>query len=107
LGLSSKNGVIGSEEWWKNINEGKIVVRLIEGRITRVFISGHNDFPEFEMNSDGKISIRECLATKLDYDRHYEVGKTIVIRYAEVYRKGLNTPHELVLDIWGEDERER
>lgn len=43
----------GSTEWFTKIDEGQIPLFKITGVISRVYMTGHNDWPEFEIDSDG------------------------------------------------------
>ena len=76
-GLVPEHGLFGSEEWWASINEGRIRVHVIRGRITRVYMSGHNDFPEFEVD-DGKAKTKWA---RVGTDSEYVVGRPVEIEY--------------------------
>ena len=76
-GLVSEQGLFGSDEWWASIQAGKIPVYSITGTITRVYMSGHNDYPEFEID-DGHSIISW---TRLGADSEYIVGRTVIIDY--------------------------
>ncbi len=97
-----KYGLFGSWEWWKAIENGTIPVDFIEGVITRVYMGGHNDFPEFEMD-DGQE--KTCWERK-GKDEMYQVGRKIKIKYylEKVSRQLLATlpyPYsKSVLEIW-------
>ena len=47
FGLVPEHGLFGSDEWWQAVDSGEIPTHVSEGRISRVFMSGHNDYPEF------------------------------------------------------------
>jgi hypothetical protein len=56
-GIEQTHGLFGSDEWWEHIVDGSLPMHTIRGTITRVFMSGHNDWPEFEMrDSSGQLS---------------------------------------------------
>jgi len=56
FGLVPEHGPFGSPEWWSAVADGRIPVHTLEGRISRVFLSGHNDWEEFEVESNGEHS---------------------------------------------------
>lgn len=53
IGLSSESGLYGSEEWWRNIESGRIATEVRTGVVTGTFYAGmdsdqpHNSF-EYE-----------------------------------------------------------
>lgn len=49
VGLEITHGLFGSDEWWQKIRSGELSVVTLRGVITNVYMSGHNDWPEFEM----------------------------------------------------------
>ncbi len=53
-GLKIDNELLfGSNDWFNAIEHGQIVTQTISGTISKVFMSGHNDYPEFEIDSNG------------------------------------------------------
>lgn len=73
-GFRTKWGLYGTDEWWENLNENNLV-EIIEGTISDIYMSGHNDFPEFEVNTgDQKFSFE-----RLGDIKAYEIGKKIKI----------------------------
>jgi hypothetical protein len=79
-GYKMENGLLfGTKEWFDAIEQGIISRHSVKGIISRVYISGHNDYPEFEIeNSEGKT-----IWSKLGYDAAYQVGKSIELIYVE------------------------
>ena len=56
-GIEQTHGLFGSDEWWRHIVDGSLPTGTVRGTITRVFMSGHNDWPEFEMqDNSGQLS---------------------------------------------------
>jgi hypothetical protein len=51
-GIAKTHGLFGSDEWWRNIDSGKLPVHTLNGIITRLFMGGMRDTPEFTMRSD-------------------------------------------------------
>ncbi len=80
-GLKIENGLIfGTKEWFEAITEKKINRNTITGTISKVFMSGHNDYPEFEIKSDdGERSIW----TREGEDDAYQVGRRVELSYVE------------------------
>ncbi len=95
-GFVPEVALYGSQEWWNAIAEGRIEQQAIEGRISRVYMSGHNDWPEFELESCGE---RSCW-TRFDYNTSYQVGRRIRIEYVWQKAKkawvGSNTQKEVL-----------
>ena len=51
-GLSKEPAVIGTAEWWSLLGSDQLRLHSIEGRIERVYWTGHGDFPEFDLAAD-------------------------------------------------------
>ena len=77
FGLVPEHGLFGSGEWWAAIADGSLPTHTVRGRISNVFLSGHNDFPEFEVD-DG--SARTTWARQGD-DSYYQVGCAVQVDY--------------------------
>jgi hypothetical protein len=79
-GYKIENGLLfGTKEWFDAIEDGIIIKHSIKGIITRIFMSGHNDYPEFEIeNSEGKT-----IWPKFGCDDAYKVGKKIELVFVE------------------------
>lgn len=77
-GLKTENGLlIGTKEWFQATEDGLLSKETIRGTISKVYMSGHNDWPEFEMeNESGKSTW-----TREGNDKLYQVGKLIEIDY--------------------------
>ena len=73
-GYKTENGLLfGTKEWFNAIEQGIIPTYAVKGIISRVYISGHNDYPEFEIESnEGKTTW-----TREGIDVAYKVGKSI------------------------------
>jgi hypothetical protein len=99
-GLVPEPALYGSAAWWAAIEEGTIPVRQVEGTIARVFMSGHNDWPEFEMDSEG----RRTRWTREGDDDFYEVGRRVRVDYVEQRFKralrGIGPMSKCVIAIW-------
>jgi hypothetical protein len=79
-GYKIENGLLfGSKEWFEAIDQGVIPKHTVKGIISRVYMSGHNDYPQFEIESDeGKTSW-----TRTGLDEAYKIGKSIELIYVE------------------------
>ena len=77
-GLKTENGLlIGTKEWFQATEDGRLSKETIRGTISKMYMSGHNDWPEFEMeNESGKSTW-----TREGNDQLYLVGKLIEIDY--------------------------
>ena len=87
-GLKTENGLlVGTKKWFEAIESGVIPKRKIKGQITKVFMSGHNDWPEFELESEeGKSNW-----TREGFDQLYKVGKHIELTYViQKYKRPLD-----------------
>jgi len=99
-GLKIENGLLyGSIDWFEAINNGEIETIIVKGLISKIYMSGHNDFPEFEVESEqGKF-----IWTRLGQDNLYKIGKRIEITYVEQKFKRpigiLGLTSKCVLDI--------
>jgi hypothetical protein len=98
-GLVPEPALFGSPDWWRAVEENLIPVHTIEGIISRVYMSGHNDYPEFEID-DGQ---KKTQWTREGKDEAYVVGRRVKLKY--VFQKpkrafGGKYPHEEVLEIW-------
>ena len=76
-GILSDHGLVGSDDWWRAIERGELPVHSVEGIITNVYMAGHNDWPEFEVDGgNGKIQWE-----RLGDDSEYVVGKPVRVEY--------------------------
>jgi hypothetical protein len=77
-GLKVENGLlVGTSEWFQAIDD-KIIPKLtLTGIISKVYMSGHNDWPEFEIKSNEELSTW----TREGEDKLYQVGKLVEIDF--------------------------
>ena len=99
-GLVPEHGLFGSPEWWRAIGEGTIPVITIDGIISDVFMSGHNDWPEFEIDDGGE----KTRWTREGNDEMYRVGSRVRLKYVlqKPKKQWLRDMkyNEEVLEIW-------
>src|SRR5687768_14453057 len=61
----------GTIEWFAKIDAEQIPLYKVQGVISRVYMTGHNDWPEFEIDSDGV----KTGWTRMGNDTEYIVGR--------------------------------
>jgi hypothetical protein len=79
IGLKMENGLLyGSNEWFHAVNNGTIPKCIVHGYISKIYMGGHNDFPEFEVTDlNGVKTVWE----KKGNDAFYIEGRGIEIIY--------------------------
>jgi hypothetical protein len=99
FGLVPDPALFGSSEWWQAIKLGIIPVQTIKGVISKVFMSGHNDFPEFEID-DGK---EKTQWERRGIEEAYTVGRSVPLKYVvQKFKKSIPSlkVSKSVLEIW-------
>ncbi len=77
-GLKVENGLlVGTKEWFFATEDGRLPKETVTGRISKVYMSGHNDWPEFEIESKEGLSTW----TREGNDSLYQVGKLVEIDF--------------------------
>ena len=79
-GLKIKNGLLfGTREWFNAIESGVIKKNVVTGLISKVYMTGHDDYPQFDIISEsGKSGW-----TRYGQDSQYIVGRKIELYYVE------------------------
>jgi len=77
FGFVPEVALFGSDDWWQAIQDGRIPSHEINGVISRVFMSGHGDWPEFELETSGEKS----RWTRLGPEELYRVGNEVKLEY--------------------------
>lgn len=86
FGLLPEVALYGSDAWWAAIKDGRITRHEVHGVISRVFMSGHGDWPEFDLNSDGT----KTTWTRLGNQALYVEGREAKVEYVlQKLRKAL------------------
>jgi hypothetical protein len=103
LALRTEHGLFGSGKWWAAIRDGTVPTQRLEGVIARVGRNPVNDWPEFEVESNGALS---TWALEGDLGM-YRAGKRVRIDYiTQRYQKPLpgsaDDSARVVLGIWVE-----
>ena len=88
FGIEPTHGIFGSDEWWQNIESGRLgrlALHTLKGKITKVCMSGMGptgDWPEFIMVSDtGEESSWTRMKHFAEQDQLYRVGAPIEIDF--------------------------
>ncbi len=82
FGIMRTHGLFGSDQWWQNVQTGKLAVHTLKGVITRFYMGGMRDAPEFIVRSDdGKESSWLRQANSEELDGFYAAGRRIEIDY--------------------------
>jgi len=80
IGLKIENGLLfGTKEWFNAIDSGIIETHNENGIISKVYLSGHNDYPEFELENNGITTTW----TRVGVDDAYVVGKNVEVVFVE------------------------
>ena len=69
-GFLIKPALFGSKEWWGYVGTKKLPICNINGIITNLYMSGHNDFPEFEVTEGGEKTYWEIYGDQ----KFYKIG---------------------------------
>jgi hypothetical protein len=77
FGVVPEVALLGSDEWWAAIEDGRIPKHEVTGSISRLFMTGHGDWPEFELDSNGT----KTTWTRLGNQVVYAEGKGAKIEY--------------------------
>ena len=67
-------GLFGTDDWFEKLRSEGLISEL-NGEISRVYMSGHNDFPEFEIVCDGET----YSFPRIGDDEHYVIGGKVII----------------------------
>ena len=77
FGLVPEVALYGSDEWWAAIRDGRIPKHEVTGSISRLYMTGHGDWPEFELDSNGT----KTTWTRMGNQAVYAEGKEAKIEY--------------------------
>lgn len=95
----SEFGIIGSNQWWVAIESGKIPITSLLGKISNVYRTGHNDFPQFDLDVNGKATSWEQYGNP----QYYQVGNMLKIVYVtqELKKpiKGIGNNSRVVISV--------
>jgi hypothetical protein len=77
FGLEPEVALYGTKEWWGAIEKGLIPQHEVTGVISRNFVSGHGDWPEFELVS----GLEKSRWTRVGDQSLYKVGMHVRVEY--------------------------
>lgn len=77
FGIVPEVALFGSNEWWAAISDGRIPKHEVSGRISRLFMTGHGDWPEFELDSNGN----KTSWTRMGNQAAYAEGREAKVEY--------------------------
>jgi len=95
-GVVSDYGLFGSKEWWAALEQGEIDVYTIVGEISDVYMSGHNDYPQFDVRSNGEVSSW----TREGKDKFYKVGNKVKLEYILAENRFDHSKNPRLLNLW-------
>lgn len=103
FGFVQEIALFGSEEWWAAVEDGRIPTRTVEGLISRLYMSGHGDWPEFEIS----VGDQTTRWTRMGNQKEYKVGRKVRLQYIlqRPKKPWLSEEIEQVLRIFIEDQR--
>jgi hypothetical protein len=82
FGILPTHGLVGSDEWWQRIESRELPIHAVSGVIDRVYMTGHNDFPQFDpLTREGDKSSWERLCNDRCDDSLYVAGAAIEVDY--------------------------
>lgn len=99
-GLKIENNLlIGSKDWFAAISTGITERRSVFGTICKVYMSGHNDYPEFEIDSNGEKSRWTRDGNEELYRTNKQVELTYVIQKFKTPIDILGPTTKMVIEI--------
>ena len=64
----------GSDDWFRNIRKENLV-KIVEGKVSRIYMAGHNDFPMFEVTCGNDKYEFAMVGDK----NRYKIGSKIIV----------------------------
>lgn len=84
VGLCQTQGLIGSPEWWRQIESGSLPVVTIVGEVIHFFPGHHEDWPEIEVRErDGSSSDWGCNIPAGEAANCFSLGTMVEIDYVQ------------------------
>jgi hypothetical protein len=95
FGIEPSHGLFGSPEWWQKIASGELPVRTCRGVITRRYVGGMNDWPEFAMRCEsGEETNWSRYGRSVADDRFYQPGRRVEVDYVLQRHRVKGSSHE-------------
>lgn len=103
-GLSDRPALIGSDLWWRLVNDAELPSRVVTGTVARSYWSGHGDYPQFDLVDDaGAVTTWE----RYGDETRYVPGLAVRLRYVEHPRhRGIAATVVVLVEIEESDLRE-
>lgn len=79
-GLQQNPALFGSKKWWDLVDTDFLPLYIMQGKINDVYLAGHNDFPEFEID-DGKTKTHWQIYGDQSY---YKKQRLVRLEYVEM-----------------------
>jgi hypothetical protein len=82
FGIQQTHGLLGSSDWWNNIEVSKLPVHTLRGVISRVYMGSMGDWPTFQITADDgntESFTRECHSK--EQDAEFLEGRRVEIDY--------------------------
>lgn len=78
IGLKQTHGLVGTDEWWRHIEEGSLPISTTTGTVIHFFPGHHGDWPEIEVREpNGKSSNWGCLVSVAEAEKHFVLGARV------------------------------
>jgi len=77
FGFVPEIALFGSKDWWAAVEDDRIPRHTVQGVISRLYMSGHGDWPEFEIQSGEKVT----RWTRFGDQKAYQVGRRVRLEY--------------------------
>lgn len=78
IGLKQTHGLVGSDEWWRHIEEGSLSISTTAGTVIHFFPGHHGDWPEIEVREpDGSSSNWGCLIPATEAEHYFVLGAKV------------------------------
>jgi hypothetical protein len=77
FGLVPEVALFGTPEWWKAVEDGRIPKVEVRGIISKLYMTGHGDWPEFEVDSEGS----KTKWTRYGNQSLYQEGRGVRVEY--------------------------
>jgi hypothetical protein len=84
IGLTQTHGLVGSDEWWRQVEEGSLPVSTTSGTVIHFFPGHHGDWPEIEVREpDGTSSNWGCLVPAAEAEQYFVLGAKVELDHVQ------------------------
>lgn len=100
LGLKQTHGLVGSDGWWAQIEQGALPLHKVRGTVSRFWPGHHGDWPEFELQeANGMRSMWDCMVPAGIAGFRFAVGTAVEVAYVEQELKAREGPSKLIVEL--------